>query len=147
MPISFVCSSKLFQEAQAFKRSKYFARQKHLKIKDHCQSWLLWELLWNIAEKVKEIVSKEDKFCWFIQWYRIWVNFCDKRLAAKHIYYFEEASVEVDRVVMIEESEHSKEFRLSAEMIDAHVLWPSSSVSSSNQEIKKGDKEEAILLN
>ena len=129
------------------KRSKYFAREKHLKNKDRCQSRLLWEELWNIAEKVMEIVSKEDKFCCFIEWYRIWVNFCDKRLAAKHIYYFEQASVAVDRVVMIEESEHSKEFRLSAEMIDVYVLWPSSSGFSSNQEIKKGDKEEVILLN
>ena len=39
-------------------------------------------------------------------------------------YDFEEAFAAIDRVVMIEESEHSKEFQLSAEMIDAYVLWP-----------------------
>ena len=55
-------------------RSKYFAREKHIKLKDHCQSKLLWEVLWNIAEKVMEAVAKEDKFCWFIDWYRIWIT-------------------------------------------------------------------------
>ena len=141
---------RLFRKAfPAFvKRSKYFAREKHIKIKDRCQSKLLWEVFWNISERVMEVASKEDKFCRFIEWCRIWVNFCDKRLASKHIYYFEEASVAIDRVIMIKESEHSKEFRLSAEIIDPHVLWPSSvSFFRHKEKIEEGDKSEVILLN
>ena len=48
---------------------------------------------------------------------------------------------------MIEESQYSKEFRLLAEMIDAHVMLPTESVSFSKQNIKEGDKKEVNLLN
>ena len=129
------------------KRSTYFAREKHLKIKDRCQSKVLWKVFWNISDRVMQLVEKEEKFCWFLEWYRIWLNFCDRRLAQIRIYYFEEASVAIDKVVMIEESQYSKEFRLIAEMIDAHVILPNESACLSNQNIKKGDKEEIILSN
>ena len=131
------------------KRSKFFHREKHLKIKDRCQSKMLWERFWNISERVMQAVNKEDKFCWFIEWYSIWLNFCDRRLAQKRIYYFEfeEVSVAIDKIIMIEESQYSKEFHLLAEMIDAHVMLPTESVSFSKQNIKEGDKEEVILLN
>ena len=49
------------------KRSKFFHREKHLKIKDRCQSKMLWEVFWNISERVMQAVNKEDKFCWFIE--------------------------------------------------------------------------------
>ena len=49
---------------------------------------------------------------------------------------------------MIEESDHSKEFRLSAEMIDAHILWPTSvSFFRHKEKIEEGNKSEVILLN
>ena len=108
------------------KRSKYFSREKHIKIKDICLSRMLWEVFWNISEKIREAVHGEKKFCWFIEWYRIWLSFCNKRLAPKHVYHFEEASVAIDKVILIDETEYSKEFRLIAEMINAHVLLPGS---------------------
>ena len=108
---------------------------------------MLWEVFWNISEKVMQLVNNENKFCWFLEWYRIWLNFCDRRLAQKRIYYFEEVSVALDKVIMIEESEHSGEYRLLSEMIDAHVMLPTKPVSFSNQKIKQGDKEEVALLN
>ena len=63
-------------------------------------------------------------------------------------YDFEEAFAAIDRVVMIEESEHSKEFQLSAEMIDAYVLWPyPTGFSRDKEKIDEGDKGEVLLLN
>ena len=38
------------------KRSKYFEREKHLKIKDACLSRMLWEVLFTIEDKVREAV-------------------------------------------------------------------------------------------
>ena len=86
---------------------------------------MFWEAFWNISEKVRQAVNEERKYCWFIEWYTISLNFCDKRLTPRHIYHFEEASVAIEKVVLIDENEHSKEFRREAEMIDAHILLPS----------------------
>ena len=38
------------------KRSKFFEREKHLKIKDVCLSRMLWEVLFTIEDKVREAV-------------------------------------------------------------------------------------------
>ena len=107
------------------KKSRCFNREKHLKVRNICMNRMLWEVFWNIEEKVRESINQEKKCSWFIEWNRIWLNFCDKRLTRKQIYHFEEAAVAVDKVIIITDTEFVKEFRLVSEMIDAHVLLPS----------------------
>ena len=92
------------------KRSKIFSREKHLKIRDVCVNRMLWEVFWNIEELVRQAVNHKKKFSWFLEWHRIWLNVCDKRLTPRHIYHFEEATVAIDKVVMIEQNEYQKEF-------------------------------------
>ena len=126
------------------KRSKHFDRELHLKIKDKCQSMLYWEVCWNISHQLCELVKTENKFCWFIEWYRIWINFCDKRLARKRLYCFEEASVALDKIILINEDEYIREYRLISEMVDAHVMLLKE--SSTKPDFEEGGKESVILL-
>ena len=123
------------------KRRKCFRREKHIKIKDSCVSRLLWEVFWNIEELLRQVVNKDKKFCWFVEWYRIWLTLCDKRLTPMHVYHFEEASIAIEEINLIDETEYSKEFRLITEMVDAHVLLP----GQCYKEYKKG--EATSLLN
>ena len=81
-----------------------------MKIRDVCVNRMLWEVFWNIEELVRQAVNNKKKFCWFLEWHRIWLNVCDKRLTPRHIYHFEEATVAIDKVVMIEQNEYQKEF-------------------------------------
>ena len=104
-----------------------------------------WQACWNIAELLMEQVASENKFCWFLEWYKIWINYCDERLAQNRLYYFEEASIAIDKVIMIEEDEYSRSYSLSSEMIDAHVMLPPENFKQ--PDLMEGDKGDVILLN
>ena len=83
------------------KRSKYFKRQKNIKVKDPMVSRLLWDLFHNVQELVRLEMNKHDKFCWFLEPYRVWIDY-DERLAPKW----------------------SKECRVNVSMIGCHVMLP-----------------------
>ena len=74
------------------KRSKYLKRSKHIKVKDPMISSLLWDLFHTIQNLVRNEISKQERFCWFMEPYRIWLH-CDEGLAPMHLYCFEEAAV------------------------------------------------------
>ena len=92
------------------KRSRCFSREKHLKIRDVGVNRMLWEVFWNIEELARQAENNEKKFCLFLEWHRIWLNFCDKIFTPRHIYHFEEAAVAIDKVVMIKQNEYEKNF-------------------------------------
>ena len=97
-------------------------------------------------------VASENKFCWFVEWYKIWINFCDYRFSSKRLYHFEESSVAVDRIVLEEEDEYSRWYRLDSELIDAHVLLPPEKCQKSQKACRshdfvQNDKGDVILLN
>ena len=106
------------------KISKFYERRKCIKLKDKCISEIWWQTCWKIAQLLMKEVASENKFCWFAEWYKIWINFCDYRFSSKHLYHFEESSVAIDRIVLEEEDQWSCWYRLDSELIDAHVLLP-----------------------
>ena len=80
--------------------------------------------------------EKSDKFCCYVEWYRIFANYCDERLAKRKVHYFEDTTVALDRVVMIDEDAWTNQYRLISEVIDTKVLKPTSSPNpvSANKE-------------
>ena len=120
------------------KRSRIFEREICVKIKDIAQNKLFWEICHVISSRLQEIYQqkKSDKFCCYIKWYRIFANYCDKRLARRKIHYFEDTTVALDRVVMIDEDAWTNQYRLVSEMINTKVLKPSTSPNpvSANKE-------------
>ena len=87
------------------KRSKFYERKKYIKIKDKCISEIWWQTCWKIAQLLMKEVASENKFCWFVEWYKIWIKFCDYRFLPKRLYHFEESSVAIDKIVLMEEKE------------------------------------------
>ena len=57
----------------------------------------------------------------------ILLNSCDRRLTPKHVYRFEDVSVDI---ILLNENENSKEYRLIIEMIEAHVLFPGEQIEN-----------------
>ena len=87
-------------------------------------SSLLWDLFHNIQTLVRIEMQKHDKFCLFLEHYRVWID-CDERLAPKHMHYFEEAAVAFDQVIQTDDDFNwSKEYRLDVSIIDCHVMLP-----------------------
>ena len=84
------------------KRSKYFSREKNFKVKDPMVSSLLWDLFHNIQTLVRVEMQKNDKFYWFPEPYRVWID-CDERLAPKNMCYFEETAVAFDQVIQTDD--------------------------------------------
>ena len=106
------------------KRSKYFKREKNIKVKDPMVSRLLWNVFHNVEELVRLEMQKHDRYCWFLEPYKVWID-CDERLAPKHLYYFEEAAIAFDLVIQTDDDfKWSKEYRLDVSMIDCHVMLP-----------------------
>ena len=110
--------------SEIIKRSRVFEREICVKIKDIAQNKLIWEICHVISTILQELYQqkKSDKFCCYIEWYRIFVNNCDERLARRKVHYFEDTTVALDRVVMIDDNAWTNQYRLVSEMIDTKVL-------------------------
>ena len=111
------------------KRSRVFEREICVLIKDIAQNKLSWEICHNISTRLQEIYQqkKSGKFCCYIEWYRIFTNYCDERQTRRKVHYFEDTTVALDRIVMIDEDTWTNRYRLVSEMIDTKVLKPTSS--------------------
>ena len=73
---------------------------------------------------VRAEMQKIDRFCWFLENYRVWLD-CDERLAPKYLYYFEDVITALDSVIQTDDNlKWSKEYRLDVKMVDGHVMLP-----------------------
>ena len=81
------------------KRSNVFEREKYIKIKDISQQKLYREICHTISAKLQQAYheKKYEKFCFYIDWHKLFINFCDERLARRKIHYFEDVCVALDR--------------------------------------------------
>ena len=131
------------------KRSKFYERKTYIKLKDKCIREILWQACWKIAQLLMKEEASENKFCWFVEWYKLWINFCDYRFSSKRLYHFEESSVAIDRIVLIEEGKWSRWYDLESELIDAHVLLSpeKKKMSKKSADFSQNDKGDGILLN
>ena len=57
------------------KKSRCFAEEEWVKVKDDCLIGMLFEIFWNIRLKVEELLSQKENCLCFIEWNRIWLNF------------------------------------------------------------------------
>ena len=80
------------------KRSRVFEREICVKIKDIAQNELFWEICHVISTRLQEIYQqkKSDKFCCYVEWYRIFANYCDERLPRRKEHYLEDTTVALD---------------------------------------------------
>ena len=90
------------------KRSKFYERKKYINLKDKCIREILWQACWKIAQFLMKEVPSENKFCWFVEWYKLWINFSDDRFSSKRLYHFEKSSVAIDRIALVEEDKWSR---------------------------------------
>ena len=106
------------------KRSNVFERERYIKIKDVSQRKLFWEICHTLSAKLQQAYhdKKFTKFCFYIDWHKLFINFCDERLARRKMHYFEDVCVALDRICLIDEDSISRQYRLVSEMIDGKVL-------------------------
>ena len=88
------------------KRSNVFERECYIKIKDISQRKLFWEICDVLSQKLQLAYheKKFTKFCFYIDWHKLFINFCDERLARRKMHYFEDVCVALDRICLIDES-------------------------------------------
>ena len=131
------------------KRSKFYERKKNIKLKDKCIREILWQASWKIAQLLMKEVASKNKFCWFVEWYKLWINSCDYRFSSKRLHHFEESTVAIDRIVLIEEDKWSRWYGLESELIDGHVLLPPEKKKKSKKsaDLSQNEKGDVILLN
>ena len=106
------------------KKSRCFEQELWLKVEDGCVSLELYEIFWHIRMTLEKLLNKTEKCLSFIEWNKIWLDYCDEDLVPRNVYRFEEASVAIDNVLNISEDKFTKQFRLKSELIDAHVILP-----------------------
>ena len=123
------------------KRRCVFEREKYVKIKDICLSKIFWEICQTLTTRLYEeyIKQKYEKYCCFIEWCKVFINFVDERLAGRKMRYFED--VALDRICLIEDEAWTRQYRLVCEMISAKSM-----LSSSNNFVEISGEEKEILL-
>ena len=106
------------------KRSNVFEREKYIKIKDVSQRKLFWEICHEISAKLQQAYHEKryEKFCFYNDWHKLFINFCDERLARRKMHYFEDVCVALDRICLIDEDAYSRHYRLISEMVDGKVI-------------------------
>ena len=66
--------------------------------------------------------KKFDKFCFYVDWNKPFINFCDQRLARRKLHFFEDVCVALDRVFLVDEDAWTNNYRLISEVIDGKVM-------------------------
>ena len=124
------------------KRSDVFEREKYVKIKDACLSRIFWEVCHTITTRLEEEYQKQkhEKFCCFVEWCKVFINFIDERPARRKMHYFEDVCVALDRVCLTDDAKWSRQYRLVCEMISAK------SMMSKANKFESSSLEKEILL-
>ena len=116
------------------RKSRVFETEKNIKVKTEAVRKKLWEVFLAIEQLLKKATLNEKKFCWFCEWYIIFINFYEKRLITNHIYHFENIYVAIDDIILFTINTYDKCFRLITELIETDITLPGSCYS----EYKKG---------
>ena len=82
-----------------------------------------------------------EKFCCFIEWCKVFINFVDERLARRKMHYFEDVCVALDRICLIEDEAWTRQYRLVCEMISAKSM-----LADSNKFEPVGLEKEVLLI-
>ena len=125
------------------KRSPVFERERYVKIKDVCLSKMFWEDCHTITTRLEEEYQKQklEMFCCYIEWYKIFINFIDERLARRRMHYFEDVCVALDRICLIGDKAWTRQYRLVCEMISAKSM-----LSNTNKFEPLGLEKEVLLI-
>ena len=106
------------------KRRNAFEREKYIKIKDLSQQKLFWEICHAILRKLEKAYHDKrfKNFCFYIDWSKPFINFCDERLARRKLHYFEDACIALDRICLADEDSVARHYRLISEMVDGKIM-------------------------
>ena len=85
------------------RKSRVFETEKNLKVKTDAVRKKLWDIFFAIEQLLKKVTLNEKKFCWFCEWYLIFINFYEKRLITNHIYNFQKSYVAIDDIICFEQ--------------------------------------------
>ena len=116
------------------RKSRLFETEKNLKVKTEAVRKKLWVVFFAIEQLLEKATLNEKKFCWFCEWYLIFIDFYEKRLITNHIYRFENTYVAIDDIILFEINTYDKCFRLITDLIETDITLPVSCYS----EYKKG---------
>ena len=68
------------------KKSRCFEQELWLKVKDARVSLVFYEIFWHIRMKLKKLLNRTEKSLSFIEWNKIWLNYCDEDLVPQNVY-------------------------------------------------------------
>ena len=117
---------KLKSFSGIIKRSREFKREKYCKIMDRCLNVMIWEVCnaacRMIREKEKAEKGKEMRYCWFLDWSRVFVNNLVGRPKMKRIHYFEDVCILIDKATFVAHDGKDLLLRLNCEMTSANSM-------------------------
>ena len=128
------------------KRSNVFEREKYIKNKDVSQQKLFWEICHTISRKLEKAYQEKkfENFCCYIDWCKLFINFCDERLARRKLHYFEDVCVALDRICLIDDDAWTRNYRLISEIVDGKVM---SKIDNFIHPIDQEEKEVVLFKN
>ena len=105
------------------KKSKVFAREKKIKVKDPMISNQLWCVMYHIERLVRiEEVKINNEWINFLEPFCVYFE-PDKRFALNHIHYSEDCVIAFDQVVKTKEGKRRRDYRLMGQVIDCQVAF------------------------
>ena len=121
---------KLKSFSGIIRRSQESERERYVKVKDRCLNKMIWEIC-NIVCQMIVIREKKEKgedmrFCWFLEWCRVFINFLDGRPRMRKTHYFEDVCIVINRASFVGDDGCDLLLRLNTEMVAAKSMLFSS---------------------